>query len=173
MAPKALSNKTILTLAENVPGVQKAILIKPTEVETAPWVRLKCQYGCDGFGQCLVCPPYTPTPHQTRAILDCYKRAVLLHFKQYADTKIRMAKLERTVFLKGAWKAFGFGAGPCYFCKTCPGQEGLCRHAEKARPSMEACGIDVFSTVQKVGLPIEVVRTRRQCPNYYGLLLVD
>ncbi|UCF44650.1 MAG: hypothetical protein JSV99_12255, partial [Planctomycetota bacterium] len=48
-----------------------------------------------------------------------------------------------------------------------------CRHPERARPAMEACGIDVFSTVRKVGLPIEVVRTRRQCPNYYGLILVD
>jgi hypothetical protein len=38
---------------------------------------------------------------------------------------------------------------------------------------MEACGIDVFSTVKKFGFPIEVVRTTRQCPNYYGLILVD
>jgi predicted metal-binding protein len=38
---------------------------------------------------------------------------------------------------------------------------------------MEACGIDVFSTVRKVGFPLEVVAHRRQCPNYYGLILVD
>jgi hypothetical protein len=38
---------------------------------------------------------------------------------------------------------------------------------------MEACGIDVFSTVKKLGLRIDVVRTTRQCPNYYGLLLVE
>jgi hypothetical protein len=25
----------------------------------------------------------------------------------------------------------------------------------------------------KAGLPIEVVRSARQCPNYYGLVLVD
>jgi hypothetical protein len=31
------------------------------------------------------------------------------------------------------------------------------RHPEQARPAMEACGIDVFSTVRKAGLPIEVV----------------
>jgi hypothetical protein len=38
---------------------------------------------------------------------------------------------------------------------------------------MEACGIDVFSTVKKTGFPIDVVRAARQCPNYYGLILVD
>jgi predicted metal-binding protein len=51
--------------------------------------------------------------------------------------------------------------------------EALCRLAERARPAMEACGIDVFTTVQKAGLPIAVVQTTRQCPNYYGLILVD
>ncbi|MCL5279498.1 MAG: DUF2284 domain-containing protein [Planctomycetes bacterium] len=50
---------------------------------------------------------------------------------------------------------------------------GGCRHAEQARPAMEACGIDVFTTVRKTGLPLEVVRTKRQCPNNYGLILVD
>ncbi|GAF80375.1 unnamed protein product, partial [marine sediment metagenome] len=35
------------------------------------------------------------------------------------------------------------------------------------------CGIDVFSTVRKLDFPIEVVRTTDQCPNYYGLILVD
>ena len=173
MDKSTLSNKDLLTMAEKTPGVSKTLIIKPSDVETAAWVRLKCQFGCDGYGQCLVCPPYTPTPMEMRIVLDCYKRAVLMHFDSHADTKIRMAQLERAVFLKGAWKAFGLGAGPCYFCKTCPVEQQLCRHAEKARPSMEACGIDVFSTVRKAGLPIEVVRTRRQCPNYYGLLLVD
>jgi hypothetical protein len=38
---------------------------------------------------------------------------------------------------------------------------------------MEACGIDVFSTVKKLGFPIDVIRTTRQCPNYYGLILVE
>jgi len=48
-----------------------------------------------------------------------------------------------------------------------------CRHPERARPAMEACGIDVFSTVKKAGFPLKVVRTTRQCPNYYALILVD
>lgn len=173
MDKKALSSKTLIALAEKLTGIRKAVIIKPADVETAPWVRLKCQFGCDGYGQCLTCPPYTPTPTETRAILDCYKRAVLLHFDSYTHTKRTVAELERTVFLSGAWKAFGFGAGPCDFCRTCPVEEKQCRHTEQARPSMEACGIDVYTTAHKAGLPIEVVKTRRQCPNYYGLLLVD
>jgi predicted metal-binding protein len=108
-----------------------------------------------------------------RKVLDAYTRAILIHCEPGADVKATVADLERDIFLRGAWKAFGLGAGPCYFCKECNVEEEQCRHPERARPSMEACGIDVFSTVKKTGFPIEVVRTTRQCPHYYGLILVD
>ena len=98
---------------------------------------------------------------------------MLIHFDEKAEVKAVVADLEREIFLQGAWKAFALGAGACYFCETCPVDEGQCRHGERARPAMEACGIDVFSTVSQAGFPIEVVRSRRQCPNFYGLILVD
>jgi predicted metal-binding protein len=168
-----LSDTELCEAAKRKAGVKDARIISPSDVVTAGWVRLKCQFGCDGFGQCLVCPPFTPTPDRMREVLDCYHRAVLIHFEPQAEVKAIVADLERDIFLSGAWKAFGLGAGPCYFCRRCPIEEKQCRHTERARPSMEACGIDVFSTAKKAGFPIEVVRTRRQCPNYYGLILVD
>jgi predicted metal-binding protein len=168
-----LSGKELCEIVRKKPGVVDVCIISPSDVETAAWVRLKCQFGCDGYGQCLVCPPFTPTPGEMRKVLDCYQRAVLIHFSPDAQIKATVAELEREFFLQGAWKAFGLGAGPCYFCKSCPVEEKLCRHADRARPAMEACGIDVFSTARKFGFPIEVVRTTRQCPNYYGLILVD
>jgi len=169
----APSDKELLDTTKEKPGVRNARIISPDDVETAGWVRLKCQFGCSGYGQCLVCPPFTPTPEQMRKVLDCYRRAILIHCEPQADVKAIVADLERDIFLSGAWKAFGLGAGPCYLCKKCNLKNKLCLHSEKARPSMEACGIDVFSTVKKAGFPIEVVRTTRQCPNYYGLILVD
>ncbi|MEM2608720.1 MAG: DUF2284 domain-containing protein [Thermoproteota archaeon] len=36
---------------------------------------------------------------------------------------------------------------------------------------MEACGIDVYATARGAGFTIEVVRTRRDRPKYFGLLL--
>jgi predicted metal-binding protein len=168
-----LSDKELLEIVLQKADVKAARVISSADVRTAPWVRLKCQFGCDGYGQCLVCPPFTPTPQQMREVLDSYTRAILIHFAPQADTKAIVADLEQIIFLRGAWQAFGLGAGPCYFCKTCPVKKNLCRNTERARPSMEACGIDVFSTARKAGFPIEVVRTTRQCPNYYGLILVD
>lgn len=168
-----LSDKELCEAARRKSGVRSARIISPSDVETAAWVRLKCHFGCECYGQSLVCPPFTPTPEQMRKALDAYGRAILIHFTPEAEIKATVADLERDIFLRGAWKVFGLGAGPCYFCKECNVEEQQCRHPERARPSMEACGIDVFSTVKKAGFPIEVVRTERQCPNYYGLILVD
>jgi predicted metal-binding protein len=168
-----LSDKALRDIAKQKSEVKDARIVSPSAVETAAWVRLKCRFGCDGYGQCLVCPPFTPLPEQMRKVLDAYRRAILIHFASDAEVKAIVADLERTIFLAGAWKAFGLGAGPCYFCKECPVDQRQCRYPERARPSMEACGIDVFSTARKAGFPIEVVRSTRQCPNYYGLILVD
>ena len=90
-----------------------------------------------------------------------------------AELKAIVVELEREIFLRGAWKAFGLGAGPCYMCKSCVLEAGKCRHPHEARPAMEACGIDVYSTARRAGFEIEVVRTMDQCPNYFGLVLVD
>ena len=168
-----LSDEALVRLAAERLGVKGTKIVPGAAVETAAWVRLKCQFGCDGYAQCLVCPPYTPTPEEMRKVLDSYRRSILIHFEAEVDVKAAVVGLEREIFLRGAWKALGLGAGPCYFCERCALQVGGCRHAERARPAMEACGIDVFTTVRKAGLPIEGVRTTRQCPNYYGLILVD
>ena len=168
-----LSNRELIELATTKAGVIEAEIIPPSKVETAGWVRLKCQYGCGGWGSNLCCPPYTPPPEQTRSILDGYKRAMLIHFAPGAKVKKTVVALEREIFLRGAWKAFGLGAGPCYLCKTCSLKDGLCRDPEHARPSMEACGIDVYTTAHNAGMHIEVVRTQSQRPDYYGMVLID
>jgi predicted metal-binding protein len=171
--PVTDSDDKILDLVRGKDGVVTAKIVQPAYVETAGWVRLKCQYGCSGYGKCLVCPPHTPAPEQTRRVLDSYKRAILIQFDRNSDVKATVVELEREFFLAGFWKAFGLGAGPCQLCGKCTLDDKACRHPEEARPAMEACGIDVFSTVRRASLPIEVVRTSRDTPHYYGLLLLD
>ena len=168
-----LSNRELCGLAKQKSGVIDARIISPSDVVTAGWVRLKCQFGCGGYGSSYVCPPHTPTPQEMRNVLDSYRKAMLIHFEPEADVKAIVVELERDIFLRGAWKALGLGAGPCECCKECAVGKEVCRYPEHARPAMEACGIDVFTTAKKAGFPIEVVRTKHQCPNYYGLILVE
>jgi len=153
-------------------GADEAKEIRADSVVTAPWVRLKCQFGCGGWGSSLCCPPHTPTPEETAKVIACYQRALLIHCRgRIRPTKI-VVSLEREFFLAGFYKALSFGAGrPCRCCKEC-NFEG-CRRPEDARPSMEACGIDVFATVRANRFPIEVVRDEGDKQHYSGLVLID
>lgn len=152
-------------------GAAEAKIVRAGTVVTAPWVRMKCQFGCGGWGGSLCCPPHTPTPEVTASVIACYTRALLIHCNgNRRPTKI-VAALEREIFLAGFYKALGFGSGPCRLCKEC-NFDG-CIRPDDARPSMEACGIDVFATARANGFPIEVARDETSDQNYYGLVLVE
>jgi predicted metal-binding protein len=162
-------------------GIDEAKMISPASIVTAEWVRMKCQYGCPGFGESLCCPPHSPTPDITRKVIDSYQKAILLHQKLPKGQKKGQRRktfsqavvcLEVEIFLDGYYKAWSMGSGPCDLCEEC-NLSGSCRHGYKARPSMEACGIDVFKTARDNGFPIEVVRTRDQERNIFGLILVE
>jgi predicted metal-binding protein len=159
-------------------GIDDAVVVDTAKVYTAPWVRMKCRFGCGGYGQRLCCPPYAPDYQETRAILDSYKHGLLLHKHWKKDYSFVgkfnevVVDMERTLFLDGYYKAFGMGSGPCSLCADCD-TSGTCRNPERARPSMEACGIDVFQTARAHGLPIHVVRNHSEERDIYGIVLIE
>ena len=138
-------------------GAKNAKIISAQSIVIAEWVRMKCQFGCDGFGRSLTCPPYSPTPDLTRRMVAFYKQGILVHGDAYTDIHALIPRLEREIFLDGYFKAFGMGAGPCQLCEKCA---RFCRHPDKTRPSLEACGIDVYTTVRSNGFPIKVLKPK-------------
>jgi predicted metal-binding protein len=157
-------------------GAEAARVIDPATIITAAWVRMKCRYGCGAYGSTLCCPPHTPTPDETRQVIDCYGRAILVHVKperrgSVPDVKHLVVALEREIFLAGYYKAFALGAGPCMLCAEC--NLTSCVHAYDARPALEACGVDVFATARGNGFPLEVVTDASCDQNHYGAVLVD
>jgi predicted metal-binding protein len=158
-------------------GVDGAKVIAPYSVVTAEWVRMKCQFGCPGFGLSHCCPPHTPTPDVTREVIGAYEKAILLHRRLAKGERAKhfnetIVHLEIKIFLDGYYKAWSMGSGPCRLCKECD-LSISCKHGYEARPSMEACGIDVFKTARDNGFPIEVVRTHEDERNIFGLILVE
>jgi predicted metal-binding protein len=151
-------------------GADKVKVIPAKSVVTAEWVRLKCQFGCGGYGQRLTCPPCSPLPEQTKKMLEDYSYGLLVHGDKYTKIREIVSDLEREIFLDGRHKAFGMGAGPCKLCSECP---EFCRYPERARPAMEACGIDVYTTVRANGFSIDVVKTTKCNTDYYGLVLIE
>lgn len=166
-------------------GFANAKIINPKSVETAPWVRLKCQFGCASYGKIYSCPPDTPAPEQTRSILDTYHRAILFHIQpsqveadMWRKMRVKMLNgltdLEGEMFKDGYYKAFVLLAGPCHLCKECSKlKEEPCNFGQKARPSMEACGIDVFQTARNAGFSIAPLREKTDPRNDFCLMLVD
>lgn len=152
-------------------GASKARLISTASVVTGQWVRMKCQYGCDGYGQCLTCPPYACASETTAKMLKEYRRAILIHGNDHTDISAVAVKLERMIFLDGYYKVFAFGAGPCRLCSEC--NLKACTHAYEARPSMEASGIDVYQTAHNNGYPITVITDQSCHQNYYSLVLIE
>jgi predicted metal-binding protein len=164
-------------------GADDAVPIGAADVVVAQWVRMKCLYGCDETGIRRTCPPGgAPSVDETRRVLDAFRNALLLRVgpiegreKSTAES-LRINKtalaLERELFLAGCHKALMFGAGPCERCDACVrGQE--CPTPEKARPSMEACGIDVFSTVRAAGWTIHAVKDYAMPYSFFALVLID
>jgi len=154
-------------------GAHDAKPIPAKTIVTAAWVRMKCQYGCSGYGQCLTCPPYSPTPEEAEKVLKNYRTAVLIHGDDHTNVTRIAATLEREAFLDGYYKALAMGSGPCRLCDECNPEDEECLHPDEARPAMEACGIDVFQTARNNGFPIAVVSNRRCKQNYYGVVLVE
>jgi len=163
-------------------GATEAKVIDPNSVVTAPWVRYKCRFGCEGYGTSYCCPPDTPDYKRTRELLDSYRRAILIHFEAvgqrrpglWNELSARIVELEGDMFKTGYYRAFALLAGPCPICKECAKLKNEpCRFGRKARPSMEACGIDVYRTARNNGCFIQPLREKTDTQNNYCLLLVD
>jgi predicted metal-binding protein len=164
-------------------GATAVKAISPASVATAPWVRWKCQYGCPGFGKSYGCPPHTPTDGETRRVLDSYRRALLCHLRTEPgpDRRRRLKRfreglldLEGELFKAGYYKAFCFLAGPCQSCRECAClRQEPCMDPYRARPSLEACGIDVYQTARGNGFTIQPLRTQAEPRNTFCLVLVD
>ena len=170
MAENEQFNRYAETLIER--GAIDVKIIDPKSIITAPWVAFKCQFGCCNYGKNLCCPPRTPTYELTRKILDTHHIAILFHTHDRKNTTQMAEKMSRQIFFDGYYKTQAFGSGPCTLCKEC-NLEGGCLNPSIARPSMEACGIDVFQTARDNGFIINTLKSRDEKTDNFGLILID
>jgi len=107
--------------------------------------------------------------YKSASFLDSYR-------KSFDPVKLKIHRIVRKVeaqaFALGYRFATGFTAGSCKLCKECVAisSHEPCRQPFRARPSMEAVGIDVFKTAENAGLPFEIPVRDKTVWN--GLLLV-
>jgi predicted metal-binding protein/ubiquinone/menaquinone biosynthesis C-methylase UbiE len=168
-----LNRRDMLTGEARRLGFCFSRVIKTQEVCVRSWVRLKCRFGCPLYGFCHTCPPHAPDEETMKKILLEYTHALLVQgippAKRFHD---QLLELERHLFLAGYTKALAFGAGPCPVCPECV-TDDPCRFPEKARPSLEASGVDVYTTAERAGLKIKPVGSDHGYVKYVGLVLID
>lgn len=163
-------------------GANDAAVLAPHQVVTAEWVRMKCLYGGCQVGRCLTCPPHSPTPAQTRTLLDEYATILFLRFHVHPERLETLAasrwvagvalRLERELFLAGSYKAFAIAGGrPCSLEETC-GRPEACDSRADLRPGPAGCGIDVFTTSRNAGWPLDVVSGPEQPYHRFAFVLV-
>jgi predicted metal-binding protein len=161
-------------------GASDTAVISASEVKIDARVRLKCTVPrCLRAGETPNCPPYAPDLDLVREALNQFNWALLikcnvepieayrprsgvtkeekrrtLSFHQQSGEVVY--KLERQAYADGYHLAMGFGGGSCkdYLCQGMICQfldSGRCRFPHRARPAMEAMGIDVIALLDQVG----------------------
>ena len=161
-------------------GAADAVVIPAGLVQVDERVRLKCTVPrCLRAGETPNCPPYAPDLELVRRALARFHWAVLIKcevgpLEEYAPgrgvargdqrrvlsfhraSSEIVCALERQAYQDGYHLAVGFGGGSCkdYLCQGQLCQfldSGRCRFPHRARPAMEAVGIDVIRLIRQVG----------------------
>jgi predicted metal-binding protein len=97
--------------------------------------------------------------------------------KYFTPVKLKLQrivhKIEAKAFSQGYRFAVGFTAGSCKLCSKCVAidSSGPCRNPFRARPSIEAMGIDAYQTARNAGLPFDMPAKDKIVWN--GLVLVN
>jgi predicted metal-binding protein len=157
------------------------------DIAVADWVRLRCKYGCKKYATNWCCPPETPTPDQTKALLQGYEKALLLigriensefHKDSQKKRRIQVAMwkgtvaLERQLFLWAYYKAFALVSENCALCRQCSYPD-TCVFPMYRRPSVESCSIDIFQTLRNMGKPFTIARDVTEQYRCYSIILLE
>jgi predicted metal-binding protein len=167
-------------------GATEVKCIDAADVIVDDRVRLKCRIPiCDSYNKNLMCPPYVLSVDEFRTTLALFSRAILVQISasvsdESEDVFGPAKKLhelinlgEKKAFEEGFRFATGFIGGCCRLCDECVAVSNgtTCRFPFKARPSMEAVGIDVIATLERAGLSAAFPIGDRV--NWTGLILMD
>ncbi len=160
-------------------GASMAEVIPADWAQIDERVRLKCAVPlCPHYGKSAFCPPHAPSVETVKKALARYGHALLLaldvipsdHFSVRSQQRQSGAewsrkcfeivgRIETLAFGSGYYLAMGFAQASCKIALC--GQEsclvlagGKCPYPLKARPSMEAVGMDVYGLVTRVGWDI-------------------
>ena len=95
-------------------------------------------------------PPFTSDAGEMSEVLMEYENALLINASPETNAIEIVVQLEKILKDKGYNKALALSAMPCDLCDPCTITTN-CQFPEKARPTLQACGIDINETIHNNG----------------------
>lgn len=166
-------------------GAAGARWIPGEAVATDPMFRTLCaENTCGKYGKCWMCPPAVgDVTHWIRAVKS-YDLALLYEtvgqLEDSFDIEGMLAagqahgslsrKLQQELTPEERLHSLHLTCGGCGICTVCAMTKGKpCVAPSRALPSLEGCGVDVYTTARRAGLPYT---NGTNTVTYFGLLLV-
>lgn len=149
-------------------GAAKAVIVPVSSIVLSDSFRKICESNsCGAYNRCYMCPPDCGDIHEMMEQVQSFKSGMLY---QYVATIEDSFDIEGMMAGKKAFVAVSqrvnekvksilpanfmhLAAGGCGLCEKCAKTDDLpCRFPDKALPSMESAGIDVYHTSKNAGL---------------------
>ena len=165
-------------------GAAKAVVIDSAQVIFSAEFRKICESNqCGGYGRCWMCPPeigpIDPLIEQARSYQWGLLYQTIAQLEDSFDIEGMFAAGARHAQTSQQIQAMVFpllkkpflhlGCGGCQLCRRCAKRDNQpCRFPEKALPSMEGYGIDVYNTVKDTQLKYT---NGENTVTYFGIIL--
>ena len=159
-------------------GATDSKVVSTDRIPVDERVQLKCRIPlCFGYGTSANCPPHAIRPSELRELVKKYRYAVCFKLEVEPEVIVRnretileragaykkvfeiVSTIESMAFYDAHYLATGFAAGSCkstycYKNECTVLKKERCRHELRARPSMEAVGIDAYRLATELGWEI-------------------
>ena len=177
-------NKDVLIRAALDAGATKAAVIDQSQIVYSRTFRDMCALNsCGMYGRCYMCPPDVGPIDELMAAAQAYPRALLYQTingledsfdiegmqeakKHHNQLSQRLRDVLDGVLAPGALHLSGGGCGVCSVCAKQEGQP--CRHPDRAMPSLEAYGMDVYNTTSSTEMKYI---NGQNTVTYFGMVL--
>jgi len=155
-------------------GAENVVAVTPDDIVFDDRTILKCMYGCRTWGKGCTCPSRAGflSSAEYERMLRKYKTVLIVHSPDKKIAQKASFAVEKEAFFNG--DVLAFSMSDCALCELCAGKtDEPCRNVMQARPAFHSVGIDVFATVKKLGLPIEVLRDEGEDQNWYSAVWLN
>lgn len=164
-------------------GAKKAIVINGENIVMSASFRDICKTNaCGKYNRCWMCPPDVGEIDHLMAEVRQYKHGLLYQtiaeiedsfdiegMQKAAKSHVHVGQRLEAFLMLQLGRHLHLSCGGCRVCERCAKLDGLsCRDPERAMPSMEGYGIDVYNTCKPT--PLKYINGQNTV-TYFGIVL--